>query len=212
MSIQKTSDGSFTIYSEQFGQTYHSIHGAKTESDKVFIELGLDYVSEYQKEINILEIGLGTALNAFLTLQKAKEHHLKINYVGIEAYPLKPEQYQALPQDLQTLHTLPWNQWQEVDPFFRLFKAHTTLENFIPEIDFDLIYFDAFSPEAQPELWSQEVFRNMYNVLKPLGVLTTYCSKGSVQRNLKSAGFDVEKHKGPPHKREVLRALKSQIQ
>lgn len=209
LSVKETSDGSVTFFSEKFGQTYHSIHGAKTESERVFIELGLDYVTQFSSDISILEVGFGTGLNAFLTQKRAEELQVSVTYTGIEAYPLAEEQYLGLPEELHALHRLPWESFQTVTPDFLLLKQKSFLENFTSESLYQLIYFDAFSPEAQPELWSEDVFVNMYNILKPNGVLTTYCSKSMVQRNLKSAGFYVEKHKGPPHKREVIRAIKS---
>lgn len=209
MGLQQTSDGSFTFYSEKFGQTYHSVHGAKTESERVFIELGLTYaLGTFQNPVNILEIGFGTGLNAFLTLSESEETKREINYLGVEAYPLSEDEYGKLPETHQALHRLEWGVWHTFNPYFNVLKQKTTLDEFDSKTPFHLIYFDAFSPEAQPELWTEEVFKKMYALLVPNGILTTYCSKSSVQKNVKAAGFYVEKHKGPPHKREVIRAIK----
>jgi tRNA U34 5-methylaminomethyl-2-thiouridine-forming methyltransferase MnmC len=209
VSVKQTSDGSVTFFSEKFGQTYHSIYGAKTESERIFIELGLEYVANFTSQISILEIGFGTGLNAFLTQKRIQELNISVDYTGIEAYPLTAEQYLTLPEELHALHELSWENRHTVSPNFSVLKKQSLLEEFKSESLFQLIYFDAFSPEAQPELWSEDVFKNMYDILVPNGVLTTYCSKSLVQRNLKSAGFHVEKHKGPPHKREVIRAIKN---
>lgn len=206
MAVKETTDGSFTFFSEKFNQTYHSVHGAKTESDRVFLELGLEFVIPKFEVINILEVGFGTGLNAFLTQNFKSEK--QVNYTGLEAYPLSEKEYRSLPNEIQLLHELSWETTHKINPKFSFLKKEIFLENYSSQEIFQLIYFDAFSPEAQPELWTQEIFEKMYNLLEKNGVLTTYCSKGLVQRNLKSAGFEVEKHKGPPHKREILRAIK----
>jgi tRNA U34 5-methylaminomethyl-2-thiouridine-forming methyltransferase MnmC len=209
LSVKQTSDGSVTFFSEKFGQTYHSIHGAKTESERIFIELGLDYVANFTSQISILEVGFGTGLNAFLTQKRTQELNISVDYTGIEAYPLTADQYLTLPEELHALHQLSWENRHTIASNFSVLKKQSLLEEFKSDSLFQLIYFDAFSPEAQPELWSDDVFKNMYDILVPNGVLTTYCSKSLVQRNLKSAGFYIEKHKGPPHKREVIRAIKN---
>ena len=198
-----------TFFSEKFGQTYHSIYGAKTESERIFIELGLDYVAKFTSQISILEVGFGTGLNAFLTQKRAQELTISVNYTGIEAYPLIANQYLTLPEELHALHQLSWEHWHTIVPYFSVLKKQFLLEEFKSDSLFQLIYFDAFSPDAQPELWTEDIFRNIYTILAPNGVLTTYCSKVFVRRNLESVGFSVERHKGPPHKREVIRAIKN---
>ena len=208
VSIRKTSDGSPTFFSEKFGQTYHSIHGAKTESERVFIELGYAYISARFSRLDILEVGFGTGLNVLLTAQKATSSDREVYYTGIEAYPLQPAEYTLLPQELQALHELSWETEHTILPGFIVVKNKIRLEDFSSTTPFNLVYFDAFSPDAQPELWSAEVFRKVANMMCSGGVITTYCSKSLVQRNLRSAGFEVEKHPGPPHKREVIRAIK----
>lgn len=208
MSIRETSDGSVTFFSEKYGQTYHSVHGARTESERVFIELGFDHAATLFSLPNILEVGFGTGLNAWLTWQKAELSGLPVRYTGIEAYPLQPAEYHLLPPAILPLHELVWGELHTISPCFSILKKMIRLEDFQCESPFNLVYFDAFSPEAQPELWSAEMFMKIGNMLCRGGVLTTYCSKSSVQRNLRSAGFTVEKHPGPPHKREVIRAFK----
>ncbi|MCD8538459.1 MAG: tRNA (5-methylaminomethyl-2-thiouridine)(34)-methyltransferase MnmD [Leadbetterella sp.] len=208
MDIRETSDGSVTFFSEKYGQTYHSVHGARTESGRVFIELGFDHVIAGGKRPEILEVGFGTGLNAWLTWQRAEESGLEVSYTGLEAYPLSAAQYRMLPAGLQPLHELSWGEQHTLSRSFNVIKLAIRLEDFRSESLYNLVYFDAFSPDAQPELWSAEMFIKIGNMLCPDGVLTTYCSKSSVQRNLRSAGFTVEKHPGPPHKREVIRAIK----
>lgn len=208
MGIRETSDGSVTFFSEKYGQTYHSVHGARTESERVFIELGFDYTVDRFGRADILEVGFGTGMNAWLTGQKAEESGFPVTYTGIEAYPLTPDEYRMLPPELLPLHRLTWEERHTISPGFSVIKKRIRLEDLLSEQPFNLVYFDAFSPEAQPELWSAEMFIKVGNMLCPEGVLTTYCSKSSVQRNLRSAGFTVEKHPGPPHKREVIRAIK----
>lgn len=208
MGIRETSDGSVTFFSEKYGQTYHSVHGARTESERVFIELGFDHAATAFSRPDILEVGFGTGLNAWLTWQKAEESGLPVRYTGIEAYPLPPAEYELLPPEIRPLHELPWEELHTISPCFSVIKKKVRLEDFQRESPFNLVYFDAFSPDAQPELWSAEMFLKIGSMLCPGGVLTTYCSKSSVQRNLRSAGFTVEKHPGPPHKREVIRAFK----
>ena len=208
LNLIKTTDGSSTFLSEKYGQTYHSVHGAKTESEKVFIELGLEYTAEIFPEINILEMGWGTGLNALLSFERAEEKHWRINYTAIEAEPLEKASYGLLPLELQSWHQLSWGKWHEFGGgnYFR--KIETRIEEFHTDEKFNLVYFDAFSPDAQPELWTEIVFGKIYNMMAAGGVLTTYCSKSRVQQNLKSVGFKVEKHPGPPHKREIIRAIK----
>lgn len=206
MGIRETSDGSVTFFSEKYGQTYHSIHGARTESERVFMELGFDYAASLFPHLDILEVGFGTGLNAWLTLERASG--TDIRYTGIEAYPLRASEYGMFPPEILALHELSWEKEHTLRPGFVIIKHKVMLEDFHRESPFNLVYFDAFSPDAQPELWSTDIFVKVGNMMCPGGVITTYCSKSSVQRNLRSAGFTVEKHPGPPHKREVIRAIK----
>jgi len=215
--IVRTSDNSKTVYSEQFGEHYHSSFGAKTESDHIFIEAGLEYISKEKSSINILEMGFGTGLNALLTYKYAAENSLKINYTSVEAYPLKPEEIKLLnytdlldiDSDIfEKLHLSEENQVIiDKDFSFELIRKKFEIVNLI-ENYFDLVYYDAFSPDAQPELWTKDIFNKVFKAMRTGGVLTTYSCKGLVKRNLKSAGFSIEKLPGPPGKREFLRAFK----
>lgn len=200
-----TQDGSPSIEIPEWNVTYHSVYGARQESMHVFIEAGLKYWEAQHREAEqcvVFEMGFGTGLNALLTLQEAS---IKIIYEAVEAYPLDEPLIQALNYQV---NATPWNQPVQLTPSFSLKKIHTQLINYYPTQPVNIIYYDAFAPAAQPELWTEEVFKTLYALLAPAGILVTYCSKGSVRRALQAAGFTVEKLKGPPRKREMLRATK----
>ena len=207
--IKLTADGSTTVYSKCFDQHYHSIFGAEKESEVVFINLGLRFALEQFEEIHLLEMGFGTGLNALMTKNFSERQTKKINYTGLEAFPISDEMVKELNFDASQLHALPWGETVEVNKTFSFSKYNTKLQDFQTDQKFNLVFYDAFAPESQPELWTQEVFEKVNSLMRPGGILTTYCSKGYVQRNLKAAGFTVEKHPGPPRKREILRARKS---
>ena len=217
--IITTSDGSKTIYLPEINEYYHSKHGALNEAMHVFIESGLNnclrtYVS---KKISILEIGFGTGLNALLTLLESEKSNTIVDYTGIEAYPVKKEELQILDYSkllnetkreswFDSLHDCEWERRHQLTNNFSFTKRQQLIQDLDDEEAFDLIYFDAFGPRVQPELWTDDIFRKMYKALKHKGVLVTYSAKGSVRRDLLSAGFAVERLPGPPGKREMLRA------
>jgi tRNA U34 5-methylaminomethyl-2-thiouridine-forming methyltransferase MnmC len=216
--IIKTSDGSHSLYLKDRDETYHSKHGAIQESRHVFIGAGLRPIIESGlKEINILEVGFGTGLNALLTLIEAEKSKLVIRYTSLEAFPLSIEVINQLnygtvleaDNEFKKIHESPWKEPQKISSNFTLKKEETRLEDFEPEDQFDLVYFDAFAPTVQPELWTESIFRKMYAALNNGGVLVTYCSKGAVRRAMIAVGFTVERLPGPPGKREILRARKS---
>lgn len=219
--IIKTSDGSSTIFLPELQETYHSKHGAIQESKHVFIKTGLKYIIDMQQksQINILEIGFGTGLNCLLTYLENEELKKHIDYVGIEAFPITFEETQQLNyiQELKTLknssifeeiHQLSWNQKHSVSDNFNLTKRLEKIENMVDINCYDLIYFDAFGAQVQPELWTELIFEKMYDALKKNGILVTYSAKGSVRRAMQAAGFQTERLQGPPGKREMLRATK----
>lgn len=211
-----TADGSHSVYNEQAGQHYHSIFGAWQESQRVFIELGLlEAFNRFENNLSVFEMGFGTGLNALLTAREAEQQQRSVLYTAIEAYPLPLAEAHQLNFDellgtqyLKALHNAPWEQPTVIHPFFSLVKHDGFLQDFQTKERFHLVYFDAFAPEAQPELWTADVFIKIATMLEVGGILTTYCSKGYVQRNLKAAGFKIEKHAGPARKREVIRAIK----
>lgn len=213
--IITTEDGSHSLFLEEIDESYHSTHGAIQESRHIFI---LNALSEISKsKISILEMGFGTGLNAALALAYAQEHHKEITYTTIEKFPLSTEIYSQLnyaekcrisePQ-FQELHSSKWGEWQNIDSSFKLLKVHGNMEEWEEALAYDIIFFDAFSPDKQPELWNEGVFEHMYNSAKDGAILTTYCAKGAVRRTMQKAGFRVERLKGPPGKREILRAKK----
>ncbi len=202
-----TEDGSTTIFISALDEHYHSVHGALQESRHVFIEAGLNQKINSSDEIDVLEIGFGTGLNAFLSQKMAEEHQIPTSYVGLEAFPIRPDLFQSLNEDLQIYHTCEWERPKQLSKYFSFEKKEIEVENYEANQTFHLIYFDAFAPDAQPELWTAEIFKKLRKLLVQDGILTTYCSKVTVQKNLKQAGYKIEKHQGPPHKREILRAI-----
>lgn len=214
-----TSDGSKTIHIEQWNEQYHSIHGAIQEAKHVFLSSGLDYYVEKHKpkSISILEIGFGTGLNALLTCMQASDLGLSVVYTGVEAYPVKQEELDALnyceqlqikTTDFEAIHNATWEKEVTITSNFTIHKQQKFF-NDIQDINaFDLVYFDAFGARVQPELWTESIFTLMYKALKPQGVLVTYAAKGSVRRAMIAVGFKVERLPGPPGKREMLRATK----
>jgi tRNA U34 5-methylaminomethyl-2-thiouridine-forming methyltransferase MnmC len=217
--VRITADGSTTLYRKDIDETYHSHHGALQEARHVFIQEGLCQKLELPK-INVLEVGLGTGLNALLTYLFAEDKKLNIQYHGLEAFPLSEEilnhvNYKDVIQDnrvenaFHDLHHAPWNEkfpWSEQ---FEMLKIHDELQSYqAPNDFFDLIYFDAFGPRAQEEMWDQALLSKLYLSLKKGGILVTYCAKGSFKRDLKALEFTVENVPGPPGKREMTRAIK----
>jgi tRNA U34 5-methylaminomethyl-2-thiouridine-forming methyltransferase MnmC len=200
--------------------TYHSIHGAVQESKHVFIEAGLRSLNPARKTIvNIFEMGFGTGLNALLTMIEAEKLERAIHYEAIEQFPLDNKQIGSLNyctqlgrQDLQMvfeqLHHCEWEKTVKLTPKFTFKKSAANLLDFETPETFELIYFDAFAPNVQPELWTKEIFDKMFEMLEQGAILVTYCSKGDVRRAMQAAGFVIEKLPGPPGKREMIRATK----
>lgn len=204
---------------EEWGETYHSRHGAIQEAKHVFIQNGLSLFKE--QSVAILEIGFGTGLNAFITLLEADKYSLDIDYVGVEAYPIVPEEVMQLNYvealdakehsgEFQLMHACEWGVKREITTDFYLTKRKQFFNDISDQEYFDLIYFDAFGFQYQPELWTAEIFCKMFAALKPNGVLVTYACRGPIKRAMAAAGFLVEKLAGPPGKREMLRASKKE--
>jgi tRNA U34 5-methylaminomethyl-2-thiouridine-forming methyltransferase MnmC len=216
--IELTADGSHTLFIAGLDEHYHSVNGAVQESAHVFLHAGLHHCEK--DTVNILEVGFGTGLNAFLTLLDARNTNRKIHYTGLELYPLPksiieklnyPEKYSILDKALYTkLHDVEWNKEVEILPDFYLSKIECDFTRFgftSLQTAFDLIYFDAFAPDKQPEMWTQKIFDSMYSVTVRGGILVTYCAKGAVRRMMQQAGYKTERLPGPPGKREMLRAV-----
>lgn len=212
-----TADGSHTAVNQVLNKAYHSIHGAFQESQRVYIELGLWHALEKfpGEPLRIFEMGFGTGLNALLTAREANARHRQIAYTAIDAYPMTLADAGQLNYDalfdtayLPALHESIWNEPVVISDYFTLTKREGRLQDLKITDRFQLIYYDAFAPTAQPELWEPDIFEQMANLLEPGGILTTYCSRSYVQRNMRAAGLLVEKHSGPLHKRDILRAIK----
>lgn len=215
-----TEDGSTSLHSDRFNVPYHSIYGAVEESLHVFICAGLQrLILNKYTDISILEIGMGTGLNAFLTLCEAQRHPaIRMSYHGLEGYPLTGNIISKLDYasyldrtTLQThfekMHLIPEQESLSVDNF-HFSKQHILFEDYQKTNTFDLIYFDAFAPTSQPDLWDEDMMVKMYAALKDEGVLVSYCAKGSFKRALKAAGFVLDPLPGPSRKREMTRAWK----
>lgn len=221
--IITTGDGSKTIHIEEWNEQYHSKHGAVQEANHVFIKHGLHYLclSDESKvpltNISILEIGFGTGLNTFISLLEAEKLNLLVNYVSVEAFPVSANEIKELNYAealkasdtlFSKIHNVSWEQQHEITDYFSLIKQQRLFKD-ISDIDaYNLIYFDAFGARVQPELWTESIFKIMYDALKPNGVLVTYSAKGSVRRAMQAVGFIIERLEGPPGKREMLRATK----
>jgi len=220
-----TEDGSHSIYMKDLNEVYHSRFGAVNESMHVFIEAGFMQPLSTSKvlsglRVNILEIGFGTGLNAFLTLKQCLETNVQVDYVTLEPYPIKKEIWQQLnypkiinlPEGdkiFKELHNCEWGKIVEINPRFSFLKYLSGIEEVGLKDDFfNLVYFDAFAPEIAPGLWVLPIFEKIFKAMKRGGVFVTYSAKGVVRRALQSAGFDVERIPGPKGKREMLRAVK----
>lgn len=207
------------MVAHRYGVSYHSKYGAVQESLHVFISAGLMPFLKPGASISVLEAGMGTGLNAFLTFLEGEKFQASISYEAIEAFPLEPEFAVKLnfPEVLNVLHEepvfhaihqLPWGQTFSLGTNFRFRKILARFEDYRPENAFDVVFFDAFAPGAQPEVWETAVLSVFYDVLRNGGALVTYCAKGEVKRRLRGLGFQVETLAGPPGKREMVRAIK----
>lgn len=217
--LLKTGDGSYTLHIPEWDEQYHSKHGAIAEALHVFIKEGLYYWTDKisANEVAIMEIGFGTGLNTFLTFLETHKSNFKIDYTGIEAYPLEnseieklnyPSILNASEADFLKLHNAPWEEKTVISENFQLTKQKKLFSEITTESKFNLIYFDAFGIRVQPELWTEEIFQKMYNALKSDGVLVTYAANGNARRAMQAVGFSVERIPGPPGKKEMMRGTK----
>ncbi len=213
----RTADGSLTLRSAQWGEQYHSMHGAVQESTHVFIKAGAEHVQK--RELDVLEVGLGTGLNLLLTWIRCLEGKWTVRYSALEPFPLSQDRL----DELGHCEELAWpglhepfirnmtarsGVWQEPMGGLAFRRMATPVQELEEEDAYDVVFFDAFSPDTQPGMWTKEVFDRMYRALRAGGVLVTYCAKGDVRRTMQAAGFHVERLQGPPGKREMLRATK----
>lgn len=211
--LRETADGSMTIYLPEMDEHYHSYHGAIQEAKHVFIENGIQRFPK-KDTISVFELGLGTGLNALLTAIWAEKNQQKVAYFGLEAFPVETEmnfemKYDSLITDYQgkdlfsKIIVAPWEAKTEISDFFHLCKCQSKIQSLLIEQKFDIIYFDAFGPRAQEEMWDFEILKKTTSMLNPDGLFVTYCAKGQLKRDLKTLGLKVETLPGPPGKREM---------
>lgn len=213
--IEITADGSATLYVPQLDEHYHSVKGALTESLHIFRDCAFLHHPQSNQPLRVLEIGFGTGLNAVVTAMAANVSH-QAHYISLELFPVEIEIIEKLNYGemvdnnlLMALHKAPWETAQPITPFFTLEKRKCDFTQSVLPNDIDVVYFDAFAPEKQPEMWSEELFARIYASMTHGGILTTYCAKGEIRRRLQRVGFTVERLQGPPGgKREILRATK----
>lgn len=209
-----TEDGSSSLIIKEWGETFHSKHGAIQESKHVYIDAGLSKIDD--KVINVLEFGFGTGLNALLTAKYAEDNHKIIHFETVEAYPLTEKEYSILNYSslvdtklpFTTLHNVSFDQFHELTNYFSIYKQLESFENFQPRYKCDIVYYDVFGFDYQPHLWDITILEKAYNALKENGIFVTYACKGEVNRRLKALGFKVYKVPGPPGKREMTFAVK----
>lgn len=218
--LAQTSDGSHTLKLIGHDEQYHSLNGALQESGHVFIQSGLMALEPTLNPIHVLEIGMGTGLNALLTAKHALENKTRMIYDALEPYPIGWETAQKLNYPsffadvdmlpvFQAIHQTGENDYEHIASYFSIRHHAQKLQDFLPEAGkYHLVYFDAFGPDTQPEMWKPEMFEKVFSGMKPGGYLVTYCVKGAVRRAMKAAGFLVEKLPGPAGKREISRATK----
>jgi len=218
--IITTSDGSHSLLNEKLNETYHSVHGAIQESSHVFIQRGLEFYINRMNPVSIslLEVGFGTGLNALLTLQHNIDAKIDIRYTSLEPFPVEEEIWSMLnytstigyEEHFRQMHGSDWNRPQRITPGFEFTKLNIALQE-STELSgaYDLVYFDAFAPSKQPEMWRLPVLQRIVQCMNANAVFVTYCAKGQLKRDLKALGLTVETLEGPPGKHEMVRATKS---
>lgn len=221
--LTQTADGSNTLYNQTIGEHYHSSHGALQESRHVFLEAGLKFAIDQttEKEISVLEVGFGTGLNFILSYAHCEAENIRLNYTGIEAFPLPQETIgqtnyeEYVPpkvwESFMAQYEATLTKKQILSPLCELEIAHTTLADFKTEALFDVLYFDAFSVQHQPEMWTNEMIAHACSFIKEGGVFVSYAITGNLKRAVKACGFKIEKLPGAPGKREMLRAVKESV-
>lgn len=215
VTIENTADGSPTFYREDIDEHYHSVKGAIAESRHVYVQSGWQHAASGKETVRVFEVGFGTGLNVALTAQAALEAAVPTEYYSVELYPLSADTSElfarSLPKELQPVSSAvnyaPWQTPVQVNPYFTLTKIEDNLLSMALPEKIDVVYFDAFAPEKQPEMWTEGIFRKIYAAMNPGATLVTYCAKGAIRRMLGSIGFLTERFPGPPGgKREILRA------
>ena len=209
LELKKTADGSYTLYNSDLNEHYHSIHGANTESLHVFIQNGLVYLlpNIISNQINILEVGFGTGLNCFHTINHLLENELmvKLFYHALEPFPVDKKLINKLSNGFQDklyskIHDLKWNMDQIIEDEIVINKSSKMVQNLKPEKKYDLVYFDAFGPRVEDKLWDISILKLIFDLMNSNSVFVTYCAKGQVRRDLEQIGFNVERLPGRPEK------------
>ncbi len=214
LKIEVTADGTPTLYRSDIDEHYHSVKGALAESRHVYLSLGWEYASLNKQPLNVFEVGFGTGLNAALTAEQANRKCVQTLYNSVELFPVPADQaealgYGSLSEEYMPVIRAEWNRAIRINTYFTLNKIEGDFKSIELPNNIDVVYYDAFAPEKQPEMWSRKLFEKLYSAISPGGVLVTYCAKGIVRRMLQTIGFEVERLPGPPGgKREVLRAKK----
>ena len=222
MKLLLTNDGSHTLMVEELNETYHSRHGAIQESEHVFIKNGFRHILGIHpgKLIRIFELGLGTGLNALLTALESKKLAVPVEYTSIEPFPVSEEiidqlnyhkliKNPAVKDYFDRIHSQDWDIYNNIHPFFKFRKVHTTIQKYAGKNEyFQVVYYDAFAPNKQPEMWQSGILQKIYNFLGMNSIFVTYCAQGQVKRDLRSSGFIVNTLQGPPGKKEMIRAEK----
>ena len=223
ISLITTGDGSHSLRNEELNETYHSAHGALQESSHVFIKNGLEYwTGSREAAPRILEVGFGTGLNALLALSFAETQQTPVYYESLETYPLLPEIYEklnytammgsaGLSASFRLMHSADWGREIKLGKYLTFLKQQESIHSYESSGPFHIIFFDAFAPGKQPDMWKPDVMKKMYDLLAPDGILVTYCAQGQFKRNLKEAGFEVETLQGPPGKKEMVRGVKKSV-
>ncbi len=217
LKIIKTEDGSHSLYNQELNETYHSFHGAVNESNHVFIKMGLEHWTANNKgPCRILEVGMGTGLNVFMSAIWAIQNKVVLDVTTLEAFPLDPKTIASLnyteklgfAEVFDKIHQSPWGQPVVLNNCFTLHKIQDQIQNFKSTAFYDLVFFDAFAPNKQPEMWTIEILQMLADTMNENGVFVTYCAKGQLKRDLKSVGLEVTTLPGPPGKKEMVRACK----
>lgn len=223
ISLITTGDGSHSLRNEELNETYHSAHGALQESSHVFIKNGLEYwISTRDEAPRILEVGFGTGLNALLALSFAETQQTPVYCESLETYPLSAAIYEKLNytammgsadlvEPFRLMHASNWGLEIKLGKYFTFLKEQESIHSYQSSGPFHIIFFDAFAPGKQPDMWKPDVMKKMYDLLAPGGILVTYCAQGQFKRNLKEAGFEVETLQGPPGKKEMVRGVKKSV-
>ncbi len=222
LKLIETEDGSHSLYVPELNETYHSFHGAYRESVHVFLLYGLEHWAVHHPEkepIRIFEVGFGTGLNAWLTLVWGEQNKRPVLYHSIEPFPITEDIYQKLNYTqvdetiqqfggyFQEIHKATWDQGDAITPYFNMKKEQTTLQD-VQLYPSDVVFFDAFAPSKQPELWAKDLLKKVVDSMNPGGVFVTYCAKGQLKRDLAELGLKVETLPGPPGKKEMVRGRK----